>query len=337
MDDPSPNKTLPPRLPRFPIEEPLGERSLERDTRAIEIAHTALTALEKLRGNRRKRKLSPTESKLPTNDDKDSQSASFPVALDSKHDAPVHRLQNGSAYGKEIWPKTALELGIRHALQYSWSNIGFPTDNSLAVQQLQDYSHIEHDERSVVALGKDIFDIKNKQAKDIADDGQVTIEVGQGRRIENFTVHGMTVTRVTFDDVDATEKTVNYSKLQASKDFEKSVTGTIGKAAQPSLESEQLVVAHVLLCRGGQIGGRSDKYWQTARDLAQQHMFLRPDIVNELRNKLEAGSEDGAFLTMLSTVKKALGQHCFNPYHQAQRGKTTLYPSNLRSVERWQS
>lgn len=221
MDDPS-LKTAPPRLPRFPIEEPLEKYSLERDTRAIEIANTALTALEKLRGNRRKRKLSRTDqqSVLPEKDDKDAQSASLVVASDIKHDVPFHRLQNGSAYGTEIWPKTALELGMRHALQYSWSNIGFPTDNSVAVQEVQEYSHIELEERSVVALGKDIVDIKNKLAKDIADDGKVTTEVGHSRKIEKFMVHGLIVTRVTFDDVDATDKSVNYSKLQVAKDFE---------------------------------------------------------------------------------------------------------------------
>lgn len=283
------------RQPRYPIEEPLQERSQKNDERALEIASRALSAWEK------------RCARVDIGSNVVSQPEKSPVRLDS-------------IYGdSRDWPKTARTLGIKGAVQYSWSNIGFPNDPELAVQDLEDSTEIDKDNLNIAELAQDILDVRNLNAGQIADANFLHTETENGRTIELFKLKGRHIAKVTIEGVDARQRGVDYKKLKSAKAFEKIVDREY-QTQKPALEAEHRVMAHVLLCRGGQVGGKACDYWKTARNLAQQHIYLDHGIEARLRSQLEEGNLDKAFAKMLEMAKKCVRQNAFNPYYQAQRG-----------------
>lgn len=230
-----------------------------------------------------------------------------------------------SVYGdSRDWPKSGKTLGIKGAVQYSWSNIGFPNDPKLAVQDLEDRTEIDKDNLNIAALAQDILVVKNRNAEDIADVDTLRAEIDTGRTIELFKLRGRRVAKVVIEAVDARQRGVDYKKLKSAKAIEKSV-GRQYQIKKPSLETEHRVMAHVLLSRGGQIGGKACDYWKTARNLAQQHIYLDHGLDDRIQNSFAESNHDEAFARMLEMVKKCIKQNAFNPYYQAQRGKLTCH------------
>lgn len=317
--DPHPSPSKLPRLPRYPIEESLNKRTKANDERALQLAQFAATVLEKQRQKATRHKIISPENEGDRVTVARSGHEEGDNGNGGDHSAPG--LRTHSAYGDvTTWPKRGDALAAKGGLQYSWSNIGFPNDISLCVEDLEAQSNIDKDDLNVMELAADVLAMKNKSAKDIADDGVVEVERSRQRIKELFLLRGHRVAKVVFEDVDANSKGVNYGKVGAGKAFSKAVDNLF-PATKPSLETEQLVLAHVLLSRGGQIGGRTDAYWKTARGLAQQHIFLDPGLDDRLRQEhLRQGGIDQAFEKMLRIVKKCLAQNAINPYHQAQRG-----------------
>lgn len=160
--------------------------------------------------------------------------------------------------GTGAWPKRVSTGGIK----YSWSGIGFPHDKSLVVGKYEEDSTIDTTEAAVMELANDIADIQKKSPGDIAD-GTVERQEEDNRIIESFSVHGRTVCRIKFEDVDAFAFGSPYSASRVSKLVERKITEAIGE--QPELKVEQLVTAHVLLFTAGQIEGRTEDYWKKAR------------------------------------------------------------------------
>lgn len=293
-------QNLSPRTPRYPIEEPLQERCQENDDKALGLASRAVSAWGKkrARGHDNADGVEPM-SKPP------------PVRLNS-------------VYGdSRDWPKTAKTLGIKGGIQYSWSNIGFPHDPGLAVQDLEDRTDIDKDNLNIAALAQDVLEVKTRNAEDIADKGTLRTETDAGRTIELFRLKGRRVAKVVIEGVDAIQRGVDYKKLKTAKVFEK-IVDTEYQIKKPSLETEQRVMAHVLLSRGGQIGGKACDYWKNARNLAQQHIYLDQGLDVRLHSRAEKVEDDKAHARMLEMVKKCIKQNAFNPYYQAQRGKLVL-------------
>lgn len=292
------NPTL--RQPRYPIEEPLQDRCEENDEKALELASRALSALEKKRSRSENANVVEPSPKAP------------PVRLES-------------VYGdSRDWPKSAKTLGIKGAVQYSWSNIGFPNDPELAVQDLEDKTDIDKDNLSIAALAQDVLDIKNRNAKDITDVDTLRTETDTGRTIELFKLRGRHVAKVIIEGVDARQRGVDYKKLKTAKAFEKNVEREY-QIKKPTLETEHRVMAHVLLSRGGQIGGKACDYWKTARNLAQQHIYLDHGLDDRIQNSFAKSNHDEAFARMLEMIKRCIKQNAFNPYYQAQRGKLVFH------------
>lgn len=230
-----------------------------------------------------------------------------------------------SVYGdSRDWPKSGKTLGIKGAVQYSWSNIGFPKDPQLAVQDLEDRTEIDMDNLNIAALAQDILAVKNRNAEDIADVDTLRAEIDTGRTIELFKLRGRRVAKVVIEGVDARQRGVDYKKLKTAKAFEKNMQKEY-QIKKPSLETEHRVMTHVLLSRGGQIGGKSCDYWKTARNLAQQHIYLDHGLDDRIQNSLAKSNHDEAFARMLEMVKKCIKQNAFNPYYQAQRGKLVFH------------
>lgn len=239
--------------------------------------------------------------------------------IEPSPDASPVRLE--SVYGdSRDWPKSAKILGIKGAVQYSWSNIGFPNDPELSVQDLEDKADIDDDNLNTLALAQDILDIKNKNSEDIAEKATLRTETDAGRTIELFELKGRRVAKVVVEGVDARKRGVDYKKLKTAKAFE-SIVDREYQIKKPSLETEHRIMAHVLLCRGGQIGGKTCDYWKTARNLAQQHIYLHHKLDDQVQSRFESIKDDEAFSKMLEMVKKCVKQNAFNPYYQAQRGK----------------
>lgn len=288
------------RQPRYPVEEPLQDRCEENDERALELASRALSAWEKKRSRGDKANVVEPSQKSP------------PVRLES-------------VYGdSRDWPKSSKALGIKGAVQYSWSNIGFPNDPELAVQDLEGRTDIDKDNLNIVALAQDILDVKNRNAEDIADVDTLRTGTDTGRTIELFKLRGRHVAKVVIEGVDARQRGVDYRKLKTAKAFENNVEREY-QIKKPTLETEHRVMAHVLLSRGGQIGGKACDYWKTARNLAQQHIYVDHGLDDRIQNSLAKSNHDEAFSRMLEIVKKCVKQNAFNPYYQAQRGDLSLH------------
>lgn len=320
-------KALPhraPRLPQFPIERPLEQRTSQKDEEALALAQFAVEALQIQRCRRKSR---AHKVDAPAHRSENTASA---VTCDKNVGADSLRSPRPPKGGLRSdrgdigrWPKYGRDLGVDGALQFSWSNIGFPNESQLTVKDLKDESTIDREDLNVLELAEDVRAIKEKPAVDIADDGQVEIVTKNQRTIETFQLRGRRVAKVKFEDVDATQKGFDYSQVKAGKAFEKALDEVILQQ-RPSLELQQRVLAHVLLARGGQIGGRTNDFWKTARNLAQQHIFVSPELAERFQGRLQKGGEserDEAYDSMLGIVEKCLAQNAFNPYYQAQRGQ----------------
>ncbi|KAH9887162.1 hypothetical protein F4778DRAFT_436504 [Xylariomycetidae sp. FL2044] len=230
-------------------------------------------------------------------------------------DLPDFMLPLKSMYdGTGSWPKKKnLPFGAK---QTSWANIGFPLDKSLIVPDIESLTHINHHDPSIILLSQDIIDIKSQTSETIADDGVVETAVEHGRTIETFRLHNLTVCRVKI--ADCTISNQSYASCKISKETEKAITTAIGTG--PALNIVQWVAAHLLLAQGGQIGGRSQDYWKKARDLAQQQLYINPNLNDEVQQQMKISSEqDTAFTEMLAIVKECIKINTFNAYHQAKR------------------
>jgi hypothetical protein len=133
--------------------------------------------------------------------------------------------------GSGPWPK---RKDPSNALQQSWSNIGFPDDISLVVNNFEDDTHIERHDPAILELSLDIANIKAKAAIDIADGG-VKRHVEDGRIIETFEVHGRAVSKIKFEDCNVLGE--GYDKCRTSKRVEKKIDTDMG--TPPALEIEQ--------------------------------------------------------------------------------------------------
>ncbi|KAI3393117.1 hypothetical protein diail_4716 [Diaporthe ilicicola] len=344
------------RLPRYAGEEPLQTRTPKNDEAALYMAKLALQAKDRLRkkrseqteeichgdavGEKEQAQLTKdgTEQKSPHIDietiaasehsrahpqnqavqsDEASVCSEIPWP-DQPHvygDFPELRLPLKSMYdGSGEWPRRT----VHGSKQYTWSNIGFPRDESLIVPDFEDATHIDLDEASIIELQTDVINIRCKPPQVIAD-GEVRRFDEDDRTVETFTVRGRTVCRVRFGDVNSLGDGAPYNESQVSQALERKIDRDFG--AQPILDVERWVTAHVLLSKAGQIGGRTDEYWKQARSLAQQQLYLNPDLEDEVRRQMEAGDHvrDPAFSKMLAIVKKGCPTKIFNSYHQAKR------------------
>lgn len=245
-------------------------------------------------------------------------------------DIPDLRLPLKSMYdGTGQWPKRTRHGGKK----YSWSSVGFPRDGTLVVPVFEEDTIIDKDELHIMELATDISDIRFKPPKEIAEEGAVKCIQEDNRTIETFKVHEHTVCRVKFSDVDALGKGSPYSLSQVSKSLEQKIDEDLG--AQPDIQAERWVTAHVLLSMGGQIGGRTDDYWSRARSLAREQFYLNDDLENEVKQQIEADDheKDPAFSKMLAMVKKGCPTRRLNVYHQAKRNNYATDHGLLYKVE----
>ncbi|KAH9999724.1 hypothetical protein F4779DRAFT_635797, partial [Xylariaceae sp. FL0662B] len=79
----------------------------------------------------------------------------------------------------------------------------------------------------------------------------------------------------------------------------------------------------VLLSQAGQVGGRTCDYWNKARELAQQQLYLHSELEKKVQKRMQVkeniAENDIAFGQMLNIVEKVIMGKAHNPYHQAQR------------------
>lgn len=270
----------------------MPERTASNDEAALKMAKLALQAKNRLRDKRTSRTQEGQHEDSPTKKQEEAQQASVePEQQDTQIDAseatgaticqgaqehssntsqasadsPVSwpeqasvnaehdglRLPLKSMYdGSGEWPKKVGKAGR----QCSWSNIGFPRDKSLVVPDFEEDTYIDGDQPYVSCLARDISNVLHKEPEDIADDGAMKILEEWNRTIYKFKIHGRTVCRVRFSDVDAFGKGSPYSLSEVSKVLEQRIDEDFGK--QPEMKVERWVTAHVLLSMGGQIGGK---------------------------------------------------------------------------------
>lgn len=359
------------QIPRYPSEKPMPPRNPTNDEEALKMAKLAIQAKDRLREKRNskskgtgyvgdgqkeegaqsgniesdpKPERPQTETTTTTgaqsiadsqheasNSGQESTSSplSWPELPFAYGDIPDLRLPLKSMYdGSGEWPKRTKHGGKK----YSWSNIGYPRDESLLVPDFEENTHIDKEEPHIMELAKDISSIRFKDSKDIAD-GTVECLQEDNRTIETFEVHGRTICRVKFSDANAFGDGSPYSSTQVSKSLECKINEDFG--VPPDLEVEHWVTAHVLLSMAGQIGGRTDDYWKLARSLAQQQLYLNPDLEDEVRQQIYAGGheKDPAFSKMLTLVKKGCPIRTYNPYHQAKRNDYATNNGLLYKVE----
>lgn len=141
-------------------------------------------------------------------------------------DVPDVRLPLKSMYdGTGDWPKRVPAGGT----QYSWSGIGFHHDKSLVIGKYEEDTKIDTSEASIIDVAKDIADIQKKAPEEIAD-GSVERQVQDNRVIEQFSVHGRTVCRIKFGDVDAFAAGSPYSASKVSKLIERKISKAMGRS-----------------------------------------------------------------------------------------------------------
>lgn len=319
---------------------------MENDQAALQIAQLACNGIIKKRNKiaKRRKSLKSDEDKEVSNQSSSGISEGSPssppikrnvavskdtVKSEDTDDKNIHSLPKGhlqmspeltlplrSMYdGTGAWPKQNLPRG---AEQLSWANIGFPNDESLVVEDIEDSTYIDGEKPSIIQLSQDILDIKTQDSVKIAEDGKVKTGTSNNRTIETFKLHGRTVCKVKFSDCKVSNPP--YSNCKTSKEIEGTITEAIGK--QPSVSVVQSVASHIILARAGQIGGRSHDYWVKARDLAQQQLHINPSLEKEVQQQMEKGVEnDPAFAEMLAIVKKSILQNSTNSYFQSKRDK----------------
>lgn len=365
----------PQRPPRYPGEQPMPPRTADNDEAALKMAKLALDAKNRLRDKRSSRSeenqgvenqgegsAAKEQEEIQhdtvgeeqqdvhveagtvaeANTHADSQQSPSNPSQDST-DSPVSwpeqpfvdadyqglRLPLKSMYdGSGEWPKKVRRRGE----QYSWSNIGFPRDKSLVVPEFEEDTHIDEEQPYIMNLATDVSNIRSKAPAEIAD-GAVETVLENNRTIETFKVHGRTVCRIRFSDVNAFGDGSPYSLSKVSKLLERKIDKDFG--TQPDIQIERWVTAHVLLSKAGQIGGRTDTYWKEARSLAQQQLYLNPELEEQVRQQIEAGDldKDPAFSKMMGYVKKGCCNKIYNPYHQSMRNEYAVDNGLLHKVQ----
>lgn len=263
------------RLPRYAGEQAMPERTARNDQAALKMAKLALDAKNILREKRNSRigegqdediaakKQEEARQEAVGAEQQDKQidaggatgatshrgaeedsahtsqkSSDSPVSwpeqdsVGAEHDGlrlPLKSMYNGSGE----WPKRVGKAGR----QCSWSNVGFPRDKSLVVPDFEDDTYIDENQPYVSSLAADIRDILSKEPEEIADDGAVVTLQGHNRTIDTFKVHGRTVCRVRFSDVDAFGKGSPYSLSQVSNLLEQKIDKDFGR--QPDMKVER--------------------------------------------------------------------------------------------------
>ncbi|KAI1338759.1 hypothetical protein F5Y15DRAFT_416531 [Xylariaceae sp. FL0016] len=328
--------------PQYPSEIHLEARTKEKDRSALKLAHKALAVL---RSKRTKAQTKPgvASSNDPPPKSDDSASRETPkepqdvtdndptplcnlTALQSDEEGP-----NRIIYGDQPdvmlhmksmyegnWPKR--KDPERTAKQYSWSNIGFPSDKSLQIRDFEEDTTIDKNDPVIIKLAETVAQIKYRSARDIVEPGGVSTKEYQNRTIEEFTLNGWNVTKVKFCDIDVFAKRngQTYSSSLIATEVEAKISEAIG--AQPKLPVLRWATAHLLLAKGGEIGGRTDDYWKRAKNLAQQQLYLCPDLEREIQQQMTMDfSHDMAYSQMLDIVREALRKETEDQYFQAKR------------------
>lgn len=218
--------------------------------------------------------------------------------------------------GTGSWPQVDNVTGGK---KYSWSNIRFPNDRSLTIPNFESDTYIAFKSPIAVSISHVVTDVKTRAAQDIADAGTVVSEEEHQRLIETFKIQGYSIVKVTVKDADMNEKrSGKYSCTKISKVVEKATTQAMS-VKEPDLIVIRWVAAQTLLARAGQIGGRTDDYFQRARDLAHQQLYLNPDLEATVRESISNNDVDPDFQAMLDIVTEATNQRAKNNYHQSQR------------------
>ncbi|KAI0181521.1 hypothetical protein GGR52DRAFT_583943 [Hypoxylon sp. FL1284] len=209
----------------------------------------------------------------------------------------------------------------------------------LSLDEIANLASIKYGDYGVMDLTKDIVDIKTKPAAEIADDGTLRSVDKNNRLIEAFTLRGRTIAKMTFKDADVQrEGPQPYGDLDICRKEEERVTEGMGRS-KPSLEAEQWVAASVILSTGGEIGAGPDGFWARARDLAQQQMWLQPQLIAATEKRIRVTPDrllnllDPRLLEMLRTVRACLSREAFNPWHQAARDDHALEHDLYRTVD----
>ncbi|RYP60694.1 hypothetical protein DL769_007998 [Monosporascus sp. CRB-8-3] len=298
------NRSRVPRPPRHPAERPMQKRTAENDAKALKIVALALEATAKKRTKLADKRRGIDSSNTRDSDAQEStrqerqvqddihitQRTEIPEvscgeAVVMEREEAVRRpifgpmsefmLPLASMFeGTGEWPKR--KDPVTGACHYSWSNIGYPCDESLVVSEFEEDTHIDVDSPWVARLSRDIVDIKTRSSREIADDGVVDCQCRHNRVIETFTLHGHTVAKVKMEDADVFGPGSPYSRCRVSKELERKLDEEVG--TQPALEVEQWVAAHLLLAQAGQIGGRTEDYWRRARDMARQQLYINKEL-----------------------------------------------------------
>ncbi|RYO93573.1 hypothetical protein DL766_003945 [Monosporascus sp. MC13-8B] len=298
-----------PRPPRHPTERPTRKRTAENDTKAPKIVALALEApVRKYTKSADERR--GTDSSNTRDGDAQESTRHEHQGQDGIHTTPRTEIPEGS-YGEAVvmeqeeagtgeWPKR--KDPVTGAYHHSWSNIGYPYDESLAVNEFEEDTHIAVDSPWVARLPRDIVGIKTRFPREIADDRVVDCQCRHNRVIEMFTAHGHTVAKVKMEDADVFGPGSPYSKCEVSKELERKLDEEVG--TQPALEVEQWVAAHLVLAQAGQIGGRTKDYWRRARDMARQQLYTNKELEGKVRKQMQGDSPDAAFNNMIGMLHK---------------------------------
>ncbi|RYO92891.1 hypothetical protein DL766_009131 [Monosporascus sp. MC13-8B] len=188
------------------------------------------------------------------------------ISDDSGDDAylPLNSMYDGTGRWSKRTKKG--EKHIKGAAQRSFTDIGFPHDRSLVVNDFENNAHNDSDECSVIQFSQDIIDIKTRRAGEIADDGAVQTHAEHGRTIEIFGVRGGAVAKATFKDADVYGKRGKAcGDLPISGELERRITREVGD--KPALGVEQWATAEILPASPGRsveearTTGRKHRVW----------------------------------------------------------------------------
>ncbi|KAI0385389.1 hypothetical protein F5Y04DRAFT_292009 [Hypomontagnella monticulosa] len=339
------------RHPRYPAENFGLERTPEKDDQALKMAEIAWKVfVKRQRSGRETQSYYGTAAHLEhisreNNDrltDRHFPSSGIYNTLNQAR-IPLKSMYENTGTWPKNWPEKSQAQQRKKfdpmsgATQYSFTNIGFPRDKSLVVEDFEKETHIDTDQEYFIQLEQDIIDIKTKPAKEIADDGVVQVYTKFERTIETFKLDGRTVAKATFRNIDVYGKKP-YSELQLSKTFESDIDENIG--LRPDICVEQWIAAHILLSTGRQIGGRTSDYWKRAQDLAQRQLYLAKDLGLQTHEMLfvkgssvPMPSNDKNFVKMLSIVSECIKSSPFNPYHQALRDEHAVSHNMFHHVK----
>ncbi|KAI1824013.1 hypothetical protein F4861DRAFT_539475 [Xylaria intraflava] len=198
------------------------------------------------------------------------------------------------------------QVGPNTPVQYSWSNVGYPQDETQIPEPFVPERVVEANRKRVFL--NDIIDIRTKSAHDLAPTVHESFD--HGRVMQSFLLNGRRVIKVEIADID-----IDHGRPAGTGGFAEYVEGSI-KVPKPSLEVEQVVMAHILK-------EHRDKLDQTnvyahALHLAQFNLYREPRIESAVEAELEKGFPNSI---ELEEVRKQHTTHSENPFHELQRDK----------------